>query len=358
MNKESIEEMRIAAVDPSSWRFRVGYPADYNIRNFDAMYVSGTSISEEGAGMIALPNVGDPCLVLIKPGGYKYILGYFRYPNTVTKGNGGSLGQSGIDPSCISWTTRVGGFFRATLSGTWHWGVNSWAKLYLGAYNQELRSWFRNVYIRMKGGKLYWEQDKDGNSKYTSSFTKGFEYDINDDSQLDAYKAPVAPNIETPVPAYQDKVIKKINHTGKAFVIDEVRTSDKSYKKQHLVPEGADLDIELKDTGRTVTLKVLDDNYLSITCASVVPEGPPEVFCTLTITEDNITVAHTGELLLGGAGEEQQLVTKSFVTEIFNTHQHVGNNGAPTGFPLNVGSIVDPTSRSSSAHFTKDVKGE
>lgn len=353
---DKIQEMRIAKVDPRAWKFMVGPTIGYNVfdRQIPATFVSGTPLSLDGTGMHALPRVGDPCLVLIKENGDAYILGYFMYSNTRYGGCGGVLPKEGMEPGAINWTTGTGGFFRTVLNGSWHWGVDIWSKLYLGMFNQEIRGWFRNVGFRVKGGHFFWESNKDGETKYTSSITRSFEDDINNDMLDDVPRAPVAVEENGVVPEYVDKVIRKIAHKDKPFVIDEIRTADKVFKKQHLVPAGADLDIELKAPGRTVTIKVLDNNYVSISCAS----GESEAFCTLGITEDSITIGHTGEILLGGEGEEQQLVTKKFVEDIFMTHTHLGNNGAPTSAPLNVGEILIPVSRAGFNHFTLDTKAE
>jgi len=64
----------------------------------------------------------------------------------------------------------------------------------------------------------------------------------------------------------------------------------------------------------------------------------------------------TNKIKLGGSGGEQQLVTKSWVTNIFKNHMHPTAATGPPSIPIPIPAIVIPDS--SSSPFTNQTEAE
>lgn len=382
-----IEEMEIAAVDTIAWRIRVGplnSPQTKELQ-YNARLLSPIPQGEDGSGLFAVPKVGDSCTVMLYTEGKRtdaYILGYRSYPNQNTGGAGGVEYKEGMEQGDIVLVNRIGMLFKSSIRGGFHWVVDSWAKLMIGMTNQELRGWFRNLYMRTRGGRVEWETEKENEtSQYLSVVGDKFELDTNSDARVAEPYLPAPLQAGFAAPVYANKEITKIGtwSASAPFKQVEIRAGAKNsgelpnrrHISKYVVPDGPEVHHLYSGVLGVVEMKVLDgEEKLRL---DILGGGGTPHF-SLIITGDTMHMVNTGDITvstdgivnieaagsirLGGDGEEQQLVTKKFVEDIFMTHTHIGNNGAPTSVPLNIAEIVNPASRDAANHFTKDTVAE
>lgn len=354
MENTRILDMQIASVDPKAWRFKVapvgmiGSPE----RHVAAKLLSSTPVGRDGSGMFAVPSIGDPCAVMMV-GSRAYILGFYMYHGE--SGSGGLLPKSGMEEGDIALLSHVGTMIKISMRGGLHLIADSWSRLMLGLTNQEIRGWFRNAYIRMRGGRIDWETSKeDGSARYTSVIADRFEHDLDYDGRSE-------PTASSTGNDYVNKVIHKvgagpaldvIDRRGGAVVGDTLPT--RRHVEEYMVTEGPEVrSVYSNDAGRVVVtvLDVGDDKYRLEFSSGEVP------YCTIRVTENDLTISHTGDIFVGGEGQEQQLATRAFVEDIFFTHTHLDSNLAPTSGPNNV-TLTLPESRDSSNHLTYGTKVE
>lgn len=355
-----IEDMEVAEVDLSGWKIRVGPISSPKTKalQYNAKLLSPVPQGDDGSGMFPAPKVGDLCTVLIR-GTEAFILGFRPAGNFYTTGYSGANRKIGMEEGDLLWMNRIGMVFKASMRGSFHWITSSWSKIMIGRTNQELRGWFRNVLWRMRGGKIEWNEDR-----YLSVRSDKFEEDINDDSSEDSPRAPIAGTPGNPLPTYANKEIQKFGFDS-ALSSRELRGGaeepgdmpNRIHKREEQLSNGTEVVETIQGPNGTVKLTMLQsgDKYR---LEFLPAEGPPLPYCVVRITEEGMNIAHNGYISIGGQGQEQQLVTKQFVEDIFVNHTHLGNNGAPTSAPLNVSDIVDPELRDSENHFTKDTKAE
>ena len=364
----NIQEMEIASIDTASWMFYVCKPGRQNNPEYfiPAKYLNPVPVGKDGSGLFAPPEVGDTCTVLITEQQQAYILGYNVGVNRITGGTGGMAFKEGLQTGDLLHINKIGMIIKSSIMGAFHFIVDSWARLMIGRTNQEIRGFFRNIYWRARGGRIEWETSTEQDvSQYLAVYSDKFEEEGNSDARGEPQvPLPVYADEETPV--YANKVIEKVGAWSEGLKITDIRGGavdagvipPRRHIYKHMVPDGAELDIMYSGLAGGMSVKVLEgDDAINIVA---------DDYFTLSIGTGGVTMYSTGDMnlvvegnmVLGGEGEEQQLVTKKFVEEIFANHTHMGNSGAPTGVPLNAGSITDPVSRDSNNHFTKDMVAE
>jgi hypothetical protein len=388
-----IEEMEIVSINPTNWKIRVGILGAASMAEYQytAVLLSPIPQGEDGSGLFAVPKIGDSCTVLLSTTGGRtvaYILGFRAYPNQATGGSGGVEPKTGLEQGDTLLMNRIGMIFKMGIRGGFHFIADSWAKLMIGVTNQEIRGWFRNAYFRARGGRVEWETSRETEaSQYMSVITDKFEHDRNSDARVAEAVAPIAtlPGGETPV--YANKEIRKVGSWGEnvPFSTRELRAGarisgdlpNRLHKTEEVIPDGPEKRTMLSGPNGSMVFTYLDEEakfkgeiYNETTAAS----GLSSPYCTFLVNPYSLSVSHTGDMsvhcggdvlmaasgavTIGGDGEEQQLVTKTFVEEIYMMHNHMGNNGAPTSMPLNNAEIVEPASRDEDNHFTKDTTAE
>lgn len=355
-----IEDMEVAEVDPVSWKIRVGplhSPLTKSLQ-YNAKMLSPVPLSSDGSGLFAVPKQGDLCTVLIR-GTEAFILGFRPAGNFFTTGYGGARNKVGLEEGDVSLISRIGLIFKSSIRGSFHFIADTWSRLMISRSNKEIRGWFSNLRWRQKGGRVEWTE-----SQYISVKTDKFEDDINDDSREQDPALPLPTSTLNPEPIYANKEINKFGYAN-AMVSRELRGGaeeagelpNRIHKKEEMLDNGTEVVETISGPNGTIKITMLQSND-KYRLEFLRAEGPPIPYCVLRIGEDSVILAHSGEIRLGGQGEEQQLVTKKFVEEIFENHKHMGNNGAPTSTPLNNWQITNPVLRDDNNHFTKDTVAE
>lgn len=367
MDKIRFEEMQIASINARTWRFYVGPIGRYTLPEYqhEAIYISNSPVSIDGTGSFTLPSIGDHCLVLYK-NSRAYIIGFTSAKSQEHGGYGGILTKDVLEEGDNIRVSRTGGMFYESIRGGWHWMVDTWSKVMLGQVNQELRAWFRNLYIRSRGGHVQWETVKGTeSSQYISSITDKFELDKNNDFREPQAKVPEPMEEGQPTPIYANKVITRIGAWDDALRTVEIRAGatdpgtlpNRSMFAQDMIPSGADRHVVYSGVNGSLEYAILDIDGVGLRISTP--------YSVITLRDSELTLSHTGNMILnpsgalylGGTGEEQQLVTRSWVYENYVTHTHMGN-GAATGPPLNVGELFDSADRDTGNFFTYDTKAE
>lgn len=152
--------------------------------------------------------------------------------------------------------------------------------------------------------------------------------------------------------------------SGKFTQLDESfsGTTDKTYKMQHIDDmENEEYITFAKDkaaikvtTKKNTYLLQMNAGAINISIEDSADSG------SIALTTSGITINAgtnpTNLIKIGGSGSEQELVTKSWVTNIFKNHMHPTAATGPPSMPIPIPAIGIPDS--SASPFTKQTKAE
>jgi len=372
-----VEEMEICAVDLRSWNIKVCKPGMASLpeEHYAASLLSSAPIGKDGKGMYAVPTVGDKCTVLVSTerGHSKaYILG-FSAPVTMGRGGTAGLERGHLQEGDFHMTNSIGVVIKSTITGGLHLLSDGWSKLFLSKFAQSIEGMFRNIYLRVWGGRIEWTSLKEERtSQYLSVIQDKWEDESNFDARFPEPIAPTPAYVGQPIPVYANKEITKIGSYGAAepFKSVEIRAGavaagelPSQFIKEEYIASGCMYRKSIWNVNDGMVLEVIPEgeDKLSLGLVNI---NTGSYYFTLYANENRLLLNHTGDLTIavdgainvGGAGQEQQLVTRKFVEDIFVTHQHMGNNGAPTSPPLQTPTY--PAARSNANHMTFDTKAE
>ncbi len=366
-----IVEMEIVSVDAQGiFAAPLDSPTDITAFWHRVKPLSSFPVGEGGGGMHANPTVGDKCTVMIVNMGNQaqaYILGYQTLKDVSTRGYGGAARKDHMLEGDVYWLSKVGMSIWMSVTGAIHIMADAWSRVSFSMVNQEVRGWFRNAHILMKGGKISWTSNR---------VTKASLYErvINDKEESSADYDADTPFPFVPVTSgtiYANKQIERIGFIGSGlpFKRTEIRGGatlagelPPSVQVENvLTPGGAEYEHTFSGIMGFSAIKVFESESL----VKILAQNNG-FSCDINITAAGIRIQHTGDttiaasgnVFIGGEGNEQPLATREFVESIHKMHTHMDSNGGITGQPLNNAEIFDPVERDVANHFTYTTKVE
>ena len=365
----------IASYNPKSGKYFVKYQdmGGNFAKGYPAQLLSPIPVSD-GGGTKAVPAipVDTPCLIH-KVGNYYYILGFLTPQGAVSHDD--PLPTRSIEAGESYNKHHTGSLYGVNKKGAFSSWVASFVNFVLDPVAEQFTAMFKNMVIHWYAGMVQYKFD----SKKNTSTLQLFLNKEFDSSMADGTKLP------------RDMIAVSAGYTGEdEHMIDAVIRQDiqPTYEADYEATakigkqtDGTFLALESKKgiTGAQVTHSIkanvdgsfealiknkIDANAVKLTIASDTPNVELDVADGKAIvTIDNlgnvtIKTADGANIKLGGQGKEQQLVTKTWVEQVFANHIHPnGNQGAPTA-PPNPNNTIDIGTDSASGHFTYTTKAE
>jgi len=301
---------------------------------------------EDGSGLKASPVAPEnsQCLIL-KCGNNHYIMGFLSPHGIVAHGDIKPV--RAVNPGDVLITHSTPSKVGILAEGSIVMEAGKWASMVINPVTQQITSWFRNFRHNF--------------------FSMVIDYFAREDSKkatLTMKLAKWVPSLGLPLlPPDGSSPVTPDHFTLRAGSLDDDHIIELLISQKYLgtVPshtsttqigrqqDGTFLahDVHTGPSGNTndFSLRAKDDGSLAFQLSN--SSGHP--FTKITIDpQGNVTIkTEVGQSIkLGGTGNEQQLVTKAFIDQYYMHHTHLnGNQGAPTGPPMNP---ITPLSQDSS----------
>ena len=265
-----------------------------------------------------------------------FILGYTAL--ATTSGTYGQTFESGdLGPGDLRVIDPLGSLFERLRKGTYRWFYNQFCQININRILQIITAKLNGIIISMRSGKFTWnwvrESDK---TKWRLLITRGFL--SPQDFSASVAKAIGDDDTVQHSASFHDRVdIRMMDDCVDTENVIELRTSvaenatDKAGSKYTKTSVGK---------GGALTYETLDKVSGNKSAISVM-DGENAVSANVNDGKLVITMAHDGkvtfkvdEILLGGEGGEQALLTKGYDKWVARHTHSNGNQGAPTGPPL------------------------
>jgi hypothetical protein len=349
---------KVTSYNPKTGAYfiRPGYSALDTEGGMEA-YVLSPFPSKDGSGIKSAPIAprDSTCLVL-KDGNRHYILGFLQPKGIVVKGD--TKPSRDIEPGAVLLTHNTPSVIGMSAIGTILHIADKWAQAALNPLTQQLTAWFRNIRINLYSGIMEYFYDLD---------KKSGTFRITATKSVDLSDLPIPPpDGSSPLP--QDRFTLKAGQLDDSHII-ELFISQNFPSKGAEPLHGSTTQIGTKKDGTyfnhsskttnnsgtttNMLLSAKDDgtfhshynstngSYVDTLVDTVNQETVKlDINGKAVVTIDvkgNVKIATVdgANILLGGTGKEQQLVTKSFIDKYYEKHTHSnGNQGAPTGPPM------------------------
>lgn len=365
----------VSSYDTSSGKYYVwphGSSHDSK-KGFPAVLLSSTPFGD-GAGMKAVPTqpIGTPCL-LFQYGQLYYILGFTSMRGPVLHDSPLPVRPTLEGEMLQHHSTGANTGFNAT--GSWTAWVGDFVNMVLNPARQQFTVYAKNMFVNWYTGFMSYIYDlAKGTGLFKFQIQK--ELDLSARDRSSKMKDKVLLQIGA-LPDEDHMIDFKISQN-----YDLTRTADFEITgKLGEQTDGTFLNLHMTKGGTVPTLQYeLDANTSGKTRLSLQsgtdkttemvlePGGDIPVSivvnkdkCMITVGADGTVTLKTTDganILLGGQGKEQQLVTKSWVDLVFKNHIHPTTSpGAPTLVPtpdLTLPSQADNVT----GHFTYTTKAE
>jgi hypothetical protein len=399
---------RIANYWPETGDFSV-VPIDIahepNAQGFHARLLSPLPYDPKGGGITSVPTEPkDTGCWCIKIGAREYyIIGFFQLQSTAVYGS--THKNAKLEPGETYIGHNTGSHWRITKHGMFSFFTNMYAQVHMDPISQALLANFKNITINTYGGFVKWLHNLiKGTTTIFGEIHKNFDTSavkgtlptekikfqagtLKADThilEVDTKQIPTSQteyNVVTNLKYGKQKTNKRIfewtvkdkqeeKEINYAITIDnagivhfsqtrDLKDNVKSFDLALNAAAGTAVYTQ-NDAAKKKTIKTTLDVTGEMMVDTQVTSGDNLV--QLTINPDGDTTIRVkppgGKLFLGGTGKEQQLVTKSFVEQVYKSHIHGnGNQGAPTTAPMTP-PVIPLDLDSSSNHYTFTVKAE
>ena len=365
----------VSSYDTSSGKYYVWpHGSSHNSKKgFPAVLLSSTPFGD-GAGMKGVPvqPQGTPCL-LFQYGQLYYILGFTSMRGPVLHDSPMPVRPTLEGEMLQHHSSGANTGFNAT--GSWTAWVGDFVNMVLNPARQQFTMYAKNMFVNWYTGFM----------SYIYDLAKGtglFKFQIQKELDLSARDrtSKMKDKVLLQVGALPDedhmidfKVSQNYDLTRTAdFEITGKlgEQSDGTFLNLHMTKGGTvpTLQYELDANTNGKTKLSLASGTTKTTDLVLEPGGDIPVSivvnkdkCMITVGADGTVTLKTTDganILLGGQGKEQQLVTKSFVEQVYMKHMHSnGNQGAPTGTPI-APTPMDIGVDSATGHYTTTTKAE
>lgn len=365
----------VSSYDTSSGKYYVwphGSSHDHK-KGFPAVVLSSTPFGD-GAGTKAVPVYpqGTPCL-LYQYGMLYYILGFTSMRGPMLHDSPMPVRPTLEGEVLTHHASGANTGFNAT--GSWTAWVSDVVNMVLNPARQQLTVYAKNMFVNWYTGFM----------SYMYDLAKGtglFKFQIQKELDLSA---------KDRSSKMKDKVLLQVGALDEDHMIDFklsqaydlARVADFEVTgKLGEQSDGTFLDIQMIKGGTVPTLtyelNANTNGKTKVHMEAGAPDKSTDVLldpggsvpisivvnkdkCEITVGADGTITLKTTDganILLGGQGKEQQLVTKKWVEQVYKSHVHLnGNNGAPTGKIL-VDNTIDVGADSKTGHFTFTTKAE